>query len=224
MPLLKAQVNQTGRALFRRSRYDAHLGRHLSCLGLTNSHRPPHEALPYESPAPTDRISHLERTGRTAYVLKPETLPNPAAGYKWVEDTSFNAAETVLVDATLKDVFKSAIANGYSIVGSEAPSKATYEPKASVYTIDIDGKPLVAFEATTHREAQELAREDWFVSDLRELTAEGVRLWDGKTPLRTRIATEEENSRYRDIAANTDQDGGDIVLAFLVALDGPPGQ
>ena len=167
-------------------------------------------------------ISHQERTGRSAYVLRRESLPPPNAGSEWVEDSSFNAAEAVLADPSLKDVFSSAIANGYAIVDHAKPSpKARYRPIAAVYTVEIDGKPVVSFEAKNHREAQELLKEDWFQDDLTILTADGRVLWDGKAPLRARAATEAEGERYRDIAAEADEESGDILLAFLVTLDGP---
>lgn len=60
------------------------------------------------------------------------------------------------------------------------------------------------------------------MDDLRELASDGAPLWDGKAALRIRIATEQESERYRGIAAEADEEGGDIVLAFLVTLDGPP--
>jgi hypothetical protein len=168
-------------------------------------------------------ISHEERTGRTAYVLRQETLPDPAPGFKWVEDSSFNAAETVLVNAALKEVFMSAIGTGYAIVDqTKAARKAAYERAASVYTVDIDGKPIVSFEATTHREAQELIKEDWFLRDLMVLVSEGQFLWDGKTSIRVRIATDAESACYREVAAESEEEGRDIVLAFLVTLDGMP--
>jgi hypothetical protein len=81
---------------------------------------------------------------------------------------------------------------------------------------------MVSFEAKNLREANELAREDWFRDDLMLLLSEGEFLWDGKTPLRTRIATEAEATRYKGIAAEAEDSGGDIVLAFLVTLDGVP--
>lgn len=168
-------------------------------------------------------ISHEQQTGRTAYVLKQDTLPAPVPGFDWVEDSSFNAAEAVLSDANLKEVFSSAIKNGYAIVEqSNVLPKTAYKPKAAVYTVDIGGKPIVSFEANTHREAQELIKEDWFLDDLAVLTAENRVLWDGKAPIRARIATDSEGARYGDIATEAEEENGDILLAFLVTLDGPP--
>lgn len=168
--------------------------------------------------------SNEERTGRTAYVLRQETLPEPNPGFKWIEDSSFNAAEAVLSDVRLKSVYSAAITNGYALV-EPFGSQQTTPPRTrlGVFTLEIEGKPIVSFEAKGTREAQELAKEEWFQEDLMILMTEEQPLWDGKAPIRARLATEAETARYRDIAAEADEDGGDIVLAFLVTLDGVPG-
>jgi hypothetical protein len=164
--------------------------------------------------------SHEARTGRTAYVLRRETLPEPGPGFDWIEDSSFNPAEAVLADGGLKTIFREAIANGHAIVvpAGTAPRKP---PKsyAGVYTVEIGGTPIVSFEARNNREAQELAKEGWFLEDLKNLAAKGQPLWDGKAPVRARLASDDEAKRYRDIAAEAEETG-DIVLAFLVTLDG----
>ena len=53
-----------------------------------------------------------------------------------------------------------------------------------------------------------------------KLTSDGRPLWDGASGLRVRPASEEETERYRDIAAEAEDENGDILLAFLVTLDG----
>jgi hypothetical protein len=164
--------------------------------------------------------SHEARTGRTAYVLRRETLPEPASGFDWIEDSSFNPAEAVLADAGLKPIFSEAIANGHAMMTPpRASPKKPSKIYAGVYTVEIGGTPIVSFEAKSNREAQELAKEGWFLEDLENLTVAGQPLWDGKTAVRARLATDDEAERYRDIAAEA-EDTGDIVLAFLVTLDG----
>lgn len=61
-----------------------------------------------------------EGPGRIAYVLKLDIMPQPQQGMTWRTDPSFNAAEAILNDPGLKDVFKTAIANGYAIVAPVA--------------------------------------------------------------------------------------------------------
>jgi hypothetical protein len=57
-----------------------------------------------------------EKTGRVAYVLRSETLPHARAGFEWREDSSFRAADAVLADTGLKNVFSAAIKDGHAIV------------------------------------------------------------------------------------------------------------
>jgi hypothetical protein len=45
-----------------------------------------------------ETCAYGERTGRVAFVLKPETLPAAHAGLEWKEDKSFNPAEAVLTE------------------------------------------------------------------------------------------------------------------------------
>jgi len=48
------------------------------------------------------------RTGRVAYVIGKQHLPEPIAGAEWQIDSKFNVSEEILRDPTLK----AAIANG----------------------------------------------------------------------------------------------------------------
>lgn len=65
-------------------------------------------------------MSRGRKTDRVAYVLDEWDLPEPVAGAEWAIDSSFNAAEEVLRDPTLKDTFKSAIDSGSAIVLQKA--------------------------------------------------------------------------------------------------------
>jgi hypothetical protein len=56
------------------------------------------------------------RTGRAAYVIGKQNLPRAIAGAEWQVDPSFNAAEEILRDPTLKDSFQAAIASGVKLV------------------------------------------------------------------------------------------------------------
>jgi hypothetical protein len=91
-----------------------------------------------------------------------------------------------------------------------------------IFTVEIDGKPIVAFEAKNQTQAQQLLKESWFQDDLLALKTGNAPLWDGKQPLRVRKAIEAEVASYRGIAAEAEEAAGDIVLAFLVPLDGAP--
>jgi hypothetical protein len=56
------------------------------------------------------------RTGRVAYVLGKQNLPEPFAGAEWAADSGFNAADEILRDPSVKAVFKAAITNGVKVV------------------------------------------------------------------------------------------------------------
>ena len=59
------------------------------------------------------------RTGRVAYVIGKQRLPEPIAGAEWQIDSKFNASEEILRDPTIK----AAIANGVEVVWDDGGSK-----------------------------------------------------------------------------------------------------
>lgn len=95
----------------------------------------------------------------------------------------------------------------------------TTSPLGLVFTIEVDGKPTVAFEARQHREAAELSKEDWLRADLNGLSSNGVPLCKIGSKLKARIANETEREIYRE-AVKEAMASDEIVLAYLVELDG----
>lgn len=88
----------------------------------------------------------------------------------------------------------------------------------SIFTIVIDGKPILVFEARNLREASQLCREQWLKSDLTEAESEGLPLWDGKAEIRARIALPDESTLFEE-ARNSGQPSDGITLVYLVELD-----
>jgi hypothetical protein len=88
-----------------------------------------------------------------------------------------------------------------------------------VFTVEVDGRPTVAFEARQLREAAELCREEWFRADLNALSSNGVPLCGIGSKLRARMASEFETAAYQE-AAQQAQPMDEILLAYLVELDG----
>jgi hypothetical protein len=87
-----------------------------------------------------------------------------------------------------------------------------------VYTIDVDGRPTVTFQARQLREACELCKEEWFRSDLADITSGGSPLYNQASKLKARIATDNESSVYRQMAqAANNYD--EVVFAYLVEID-----
>ncbi|MEH2507719.1 MULTISPECIES: hypothetical protein [unclassified Bradyrhizobium] len=89
----------------------------------------------------------------------------------------------------------------------------------AIFTLDIGGRPTLAFEAKNLRESQQLCHEHWLRQDIAGLTSNGAPLWDGKARLRARRSTENEIALYREAARDAAQPQEDLLLAFLVELD-----
>jgi hypothetical protein len=86
--------------------------------------------------------------------------------------------------------------------------------------MEIDGRPTIAFEANSLREASELCKQDWLRADLNVLKSNGVPLCGPSAKLRVRMGNETETQTYR-AAEREVQASDDLVLAYLVELDGP---
>jgi len=90
----------------------------------------------------------------------------------------------------------------------------------AIFTLDIDRKPTLTFEAKNLREAHEICHEEWLREDVARLKSNDIPLWDGKVRLRARYASEAEAAAYREAARAAVQSSDEILLAFLVDLDG----
>jgi hypothetical protein len=88
-----------------------------------------------------------------------------------------------------------------------------------VFTLEVDGRPLLAFEASGTREAQQLYKESWLLNDLSFLTSGGDRLRTAKSTLTVRLASPDEATVFAFVA-NKAAPSEDMVLAYLVDLDG----
>ena len=95
----------------------------------------------------------------------------------------------------------------------------TPSPLGLIFTIEIDGKPTLAFEARQLPEAAELSREEWLRADLNTLSSNGVPLCGIDSKLKARTANEAEREIYRE-AVKEAKASDEIVLAYLVELDG----
>ena len=93
-----------------------------------------------------------------------------------------------------------------------------FVPVARVFTLLIGDRPVLAFEASNFAEARELCRTSWMLGDLAELESDGQPLWDGSQKLTVRLADAGEIEVFRQ--ADTQQQSDEIVLAYLIELDG----
>lgn len=87
----------------------------------------------------------------------------------------------------------------------------------TIFALEVDGKPTIAFEAKNFREASELRNEEWLRSDLIALTTNGAPLCTPTATLSVRRADEAETQAYREAALQAQTE--DLILAYLVDLD-----
>ena len=87
-----------------------------------------------------------------------------------------------------------------------------------VYTLEIEGKPVLTFEAQNLQEAQSLTREAWLRDDLQELKSQGAALWDGKARLSVRLADSAEAGRYERESKTLPQDPDEMAIVYLIEL------
>jgi len=91
------------------------------------------------------------------------------------------------------------------------------EAFSRVFTLEVDGRPILAFEAKQAREAQEMCKEGWLLEDLANLKSGGAPLRSTESKLSVRPATPEEIAIFEEVAEEPSED---LTLAFLVELDG----
>jgi hypothetical protein len=86
----------------------------------------------------------------------------------------------------------------------------------SIWTLEVDDKPTLAFEAKKYREADDLCRQKWLRVELGLQKFKGVPLCRADSHLRIRLARSAEIALYRHAAeANNSSDN----MVFLIELD-----
>ena len=68
----------------------------------------------------------------------------------------------------------------------------------SIFTIEADRKPLLAFAARKHHDAEAFCADERVLTKLRSVKARGVPLCDDHSILRVRLATSDERARYHE--------------------------
>jgi hypothetical protein len=88
----------------------------------------------------------------------------------------------------------------------------------SIFTIEADSKPLLAFAAKKHQEAVAFCADERVLAKLRSVRSGGVPLCNDYSILRVRLATSEERGRYH---ARTKQRSSmeNRAAVFLVDVD-----
>jgi len=86
----------------------------------------------------------------------------------------------------------------------------------SVFTIEVDGKPVLAFEARLYSEAEAILADERLRATLCALKSGGIPLCDDHSILRLRLAHPDEAKRFQEAASPPTDD---LKLVYLVELD-----
>jgi hypothetical protein len=115
---------------------------------------------------------------------------------------------------------------------SNYPSNVSLELKAnemnerlslSTFTIEVDGKPTLAFGAKRYSEAEAICGGEELRAKLRLLKCGGVPICGENALLGVRLARPDEAALYRQ-AADSSQSTDELMLVYLVELDRPERQ
>jgi hypothetical protein len=87
----------------------------------------------------------------------------------------------------------------------------------SIWTLEIDGQPTLAFEARKYREADEICRQEWLRFELGQQKINDVPLCRADSDLRIRLARSDEVLLYRRTAEANKL--SDDKLVYLIELD-----
>jgi hypothetical protein len=93
----------------------------------------------------------------------------------------------------------------------------------SIFTIEVDGKPTLAFKAKRYSEAEAICGDEELRTELSLLKSGNVPVCGDNALLDVRLAHPDEAAFYRQ-AADALQSNDDLLLVYLVELDGPEDQ
>jgi hypothetical protein len=91
----------------------------------------------------------------------------------------------------------------------------------SIFTIEVDRKPIFAAQFRKHSEAEELLTDEALLDQLRMVRSAGAPLVDKFSILRVRLAREKERECYFENAASLLTSKGQLAV-LLVKLDEVP--
>jgi len=100
------------------------------------------------------------------------------------------------------------------------PSRQPDQPRPSqIFTLEINGRPTLVFEAMGRAEACEICLDADLRSDLRALTSDKIPICANDATLSPRPATQEEIAAFKHaikLAPTSDEP----TMAFLIKIDG----
>jgi hypothetical protein len=88
----------------------------------------------------------------------------------------------------------------------------------SIFTIEVDGKPTLAFEAKRYSEAEAICGDEGLRAKLSLLKSSDVPIRSENAVLDVRLAHPDEAALYRQ-AVGASKSTDDLMLVYLVELD-----
>lgn len=85
-----------------------------------------------------------------------------------------------------------------------------------VFTLEVDGRAILSFEAQNSSTAKQICKESWLRDDLTSLTSSGVPLASVGSTLSVRFASPEEITVFEQAAP---EPSDEMVIAYLIELD-----
>jgi hypothetical protein len=114
-------------------------------------------------------------------------------------------------------------AQGGSSLGLKAIAKMSDRLSFSIFTIEVDGKPTLAFGAKRYSEAEAICGDHGLRAKLSLLKSGDVPIYGDNALLDVRLARPDEVAIYRQ-AAGASQFTNDLILVYLVEADGQDDQ
>jgi hypothetical protein len=93
----------------------------------------------------------------------------------------------------------------------------------SIFTIEVDGKPTLAFGAKRYSEAEAICENEELRAKLSLLKSGNVPICDANALLKVRLARPDEAAFYKHVAGASESTD-DLLLVYLVDLDSPEDQ
>jgi hypothetical protein len=90
---------------------------------------------------------------------------------------------------------------------------------SQIFTLEVDGRPTLVFEATEFAEATQICVDADLRSDLRALTSDGIPICAENAMLKARPAVQEEVVAFEH-AVKLAPASDEPTMAFLVKIDG----
>ena len=88
----------------------------------------------------------------------------------------------------------------------------------SIFTIEIDGKPTIAFEAKKYSEAETICHDEALQARLRVMKSGKVPVCGDNAILEVRLANPDEAVLYRQ-AAGASKSTEELMIVYLIELD-----